>query len=102
MTPFPAQYGIWASTARETLLGVYGKTPFGTAEAIDVHQALRAQTINVARQMFLEDKTGSLEIGKYADIAVWDVDPYAVPPARIKDMKCELTVWNGKVVYERK
>ncbi len=101
VTPFPAQYGIWASTARETLLGVYGKTPFGTAEAIDVHQALRAQTINVARQMFLEDKTGSLEIGKYADIAVWDVDPYAVPPARIKDMKCELTVWNGKVVYEK-
>jgi len=36
VTPFPARYGIWASIERETLKGVYGKNPFGTAEAIDV------------------------------------------------------------------
>lgn len=101
VTPFPAQYGIWAAMTRETLLGVYGTTPFGTAEAIGIHDALRAQTLNVARQMFLEKKIGSLEVGKYADIAVWDRDPYTVPAAQIKDMICDLTVFNGQVVYER-
>jgi hypothetical protein len=101
VTPFPAQYGIWSAVTRESLLGVYGKTPFGTAEAIGVRAALRAQTIWAARQMFLESKIGSLEVGKYADIAVWDRDPYAVPPDQLDDLVCELTVFNGAIVYQR-
>jgi predicted amidohydrolase YtcJ len=101
VTPFPARYGIWSSVTRETLLGVHGKTPFGTAEAIGVRDALRAQTIAVARQMFLERAIGSIEVGKLADIAVWDRDPYEVPAAQLAEMVCELTVFDGKVVYER-
>lgn len=101
VTPFPARYGIWSAVARETLLGVNGKTPFGVAESVDVRTALRAVTIEVARQMFLEQKIGSIEVGKYADLAVWDRNPYAVPTASLKDMQCQLTVFNGRVVYER-
>ena len=101
VTPFPARYGLWSAVARETLLGTHGPTPFGTAESVDVHTALRAVTIEAARQMFLETKTGSLEIGKYADIAVWDRDPYTASTASLKDMQCQLTIFNGKVVFER-
>lgn len=101
VTPYPARYGIWSAVARETLLGTWGATPFGTAESVDVHAALRAVTIEAARQMFLERKVGSLEPGKYADLAVWDRDPYAVPTAQLKDMRCEMTVFNGRVVFER-
>ena len=39
-----------------------------------------------ARQMFLEDKIGTVEPGKKADIAVWDRDLYSVPTDQIKDM----------------
>jgi predicted amidohydrolase YtcJ len=99
VTPFPARYGIWAAMARETLLGVYGPNPYGRDEAVDVRTALRSYTIWAARQMFLEDKIGSVEVGKYADIAVWDRDPYRVPTADIKDLKCEMTLFQGKVVY---
>ena len=99
VTPFEARYGLWASVARETLLGVYGANPWGTAESVDIHTALRSYTIWSARQMFLEDKIGSIEVGKYADIAVWDRDPYTVPTADIKDMVCELTLFDGRVVY---
>jgi predicted amidohydrolase YtcJ len=74
VTPFPARYGLWASMARETLLGVYGANPYGMAEAIDLRSALRSYTLWAARQMFLEGKIGSLEPGKYADIAVWNKD----------------------------
>ena len=100
VTPFPAQYGIWAAIAREPLLGVYGKDPFGRAESVDVHAALRAVTIWAARQMFLEKKVGSIEVGKYADLAVWDRDFYSVPTAEIKDAKCVMTLFGGKVVFD--
>ena len=100
VTPFPAQYGIWAAIARAPLLGVYGKDPFGRAESVDVHTALRAVTIWAARQMFLEKKTGSIEVGKYADLAVWDRDFYSVPTAEIKDAKCLMTIFDGKVMFD--
>ena len=99
VTPFPARYGIWAAIAREPLLGTAGGDPFGRAESVDVHVALRAVTLWAARQMFLEKKVGSIEVGKYADLAVWDRDFYAVPTREIKDAKCLLTLFNGKVVF---
>jgi predicted amidohydrolase YtcJ len=100
VTPFAARYAIWSAVAREPLLGVYGKDPFGRAESVDVHTALRAVTIWAARQMFLEKKIGSIEPGKYADLAVWDRDFYSVPTDRIKDAKCLLTIFDGKIVYQ--
>jgi predicted amidohydrolase YtcJ len=101
VTPLPARYGLWASVAREPMKGTYGPHPFGTDEAIDVHTALRSYTIWAARQLFIEHQTGSLEPGKWADIAVWDRNPYAVPTAELKDMRCEMTLYKGKVVFER-
>ena len=99
VTPFAARYGIWAAVAREPLLGTYAKDPFGRAESVDVHTALRAVTIWAARQLFLEKKIGSIEAGKYADLAVWDRDPYTVPTAQLKDMQCQLTLFEGRIVY---
>lgn len=99
VTPYPARYGIWAAVARQTLLEQYGDA-FGRAEAIDVRTALKAVTIWAARQMFMEKKIGSIEPGKYADLAIWDRDPYRVPTADLKDMKCLLTIFNGKVVFQ--
>jgi hypothetical protein len=100
VTPFPARYGIWSSIAREPVLGVYGTHPFGTAESVGVHTALRSFTAWAAHQMFMEDKIGSIEVGKYADIAVWDRDPYSVETESIKDMRCEMTIFQGEVVYD--
>ncbi len=99
VTPFSARYGVWASVARRTERGVYGPTPFGTDEAIDVHDALRSFTTWSAHQFFMDDRIGSLEPGKYADIAVWDRNPYAVPTGDLRDMRCEMTVFDGEVVY---
>jgi predicted amidohydrolase YtcJ len=99
VTPLPARYGLWASVARETLLGTYGRQPFGTSESVDVRTALKSYTVWAARQLFIEGEAGSLERGKSADIAVWDRDPYAVPTAELKDLRCELTLFRGRVVY---
>jgi len=96
VTPFPARFGLWASIARQTLSD---KQPFGTAESIDIHTALKAYTIWAAHQLFLEDRIGSLERGKDADIAVWDRDLYSVPSESIKDLHCELTLLRGHIVF---
>jgi len=100
VTPLAARYGLWASVAREPLTPRYGSEPFGRSESVDVHAALRSYTIWAARQLFMEQRTGSLETGKSADIAVWDRDPYSVEIAKLKDMKCELTLFGGRVVYD--
>ena len=99
VTPVAARYGLWTSVARQTLEGTYGLEPFGTAEAIDVLTALHSYTNWAARQMFLEAKIGSLEVGKKADIAIWDRDLSTTPSDQIKDLKCLMTLFNGEVVY---
>ncbi len=101
VTPFPARYGVWASVARQPLLGVYGPQPYGTEESVDAETALRSFTTWAAHQMFLEDKVGTIEPGKYADLAVWDRNPLTVPTPELRDMTCEMTVFNGEVVYRR-
>jgi predicted amidohydrolase YtcJ len=100
VTPFAARYGLWASVERRTLQSAFGPQPFGTAESVDIRTALKSYTIWAAHQMFMEDRIGSLEVGKEADLAVWDRDPYTVPAASLRDMKCLLTLFNGRVVFD--
>jgi predicted amidohydrolase YtcJ len=100
VTPFPARYGIWAAVTRQPALGIYGGDPFGRDEVVDVRTALRAVTIWAARQMFLETKIGSIEAGKYADLAVWDRNPYQVSTNDLQEMRCELTLFAGKIVFQ--
>ena len=99
VTPFPARYGLWASVARQTLNGTYGATPFGTQESVDVKTALRSYTAWAAHQIFLDDRVGSIEVGKDADLAVWDRNLYTVATAALKDLRCEMTFVRGKIVY---
>ena len=102
VTPYAPRYGLWSSVAREPDGDRFGKAPFGTAEAVDIHTAMKSHTIWAARQLFLEKEAGSLEVGKLADVAIWDRNPYAVPTAQLKDMTCMMTLFGGKVVFERK
>ena len=97
VTPLAARYGLWASVARQTSAG---REPFGSTESVSRQTALRSFTAWGARQMFLEDKIGSLEAGKRADIAIWDRNIYTIPTPQIKDMKCLMTLLDGEVVYQ--
>ncbi|TRO52925.1 amidohydrolase, partial [Candidatus Bathyarchaeota archaeon] len=72
--PIPANIGLWAAVARETISGQV----ICPEERLTVQEALRTYTIWSARHVFMEDKIGSLEPGKYADMVVWDRDLYTV------------------------
>ncbi|TSE00708.1 amidohydrolase family protein [Skermania sp. ID1734] len=68
-------------------------------ERISVDQAIRAQTIDAAWQLFSEDIIGSIEVGKYADLVVLSADPRSVPPETIADLEVRATYLAGKEVY---
>jgi predicted amidohydrolase YtcJ len=101
VTPIEARYGLWASSSRETLKETFGKTPFGTQEAVDIHAALRSYTAWAARQIGADKDAGTLAVGKSADIAVWDRNPYTIPAAELKEMVCEATLFRGRIVFRR-
>jgi predicted amidohydrolase YtcJ len=101
VTPFPARYGLWSSVARRTLHGTFGATPFGENEAVDARTALRSYTAWAAHQLFLDDRVGTIEVTKDADLAVWDRDPYTVPTDQLKEMRCDLTIFKGRIVHRR-
>ncbi len=62
-------------------------------------EALKSYTINGAYASFQEDKLGSIEKGKLADIVVLSNDLLKVPDDQIKDTKIILTMVGGEVVY---
>ncbi|MBS0374295.1 MAG: amidohydrolase [Proteobacteria bacterium] len=62
-------------------------------------EALRAATIVAARELHVDDVTGSLEPGKYADLIVLDRDPLEIPAEEIAAVKVLETVVGGRVVY---
>lgn len=71
-------------------------------EALSREQALRFYTLNNAHLMFLEDRVGSLEEGKLADLVVVGRDILTRPIDDIKDTQCLRTYLGGKLIYERK
>ena len=64
-------------------------------ERLTVEQAIRAQTIDAAWQLFSDDVIGSLEVGKYADLVVLSADPRTVPPEQIADLRGARDVSGG-------
>ncbi len=68
-------------------------------EALSREQALRFYTINNAKLLFLEEKTGSLEAGKLADLVVLDTDLLTCPEERIAATRALRTYVNGQLVY---
>jgi predicted amidohydrolase YtcJ len=74
-------------------------------EVIDIHDMIKAYTINGARALKQEDFTGSIEVGKKADLAVLDrniIDLYeAGNGLGIADTKVDATFFDGELVYQR-
>jgi len=90
------------------LVGIYGAVTRQAAsgqvlipgECISASRALAMYTINAAYASFEEDVKGSITPGKLADLVVLSADPITVSPEQIKDIKVEMTIIGGEVVWE--
>jgi len=84
-----------------TRMGPAGEThtPFLPGERINLPEAIAAFTINAAYTNRLEKTTGSIEVGKSADLVVLDHNLFAIPPAQISKSKVVLTLFGGQPVH---
>lgn len=69
-------------------------------ESVDTRTALAAYTIGAARANRLDSETGTIEVGKAADLVVLDRDPLAVPPRELSTIRVRTTYVDGTVVHE--
>lgn len=75
--------------------------PSGPEQCVDLATAVRAYTINAARQDFAESWKGSVEVGKVADLCVLGGDLRAADPHDIPGIPIDLTVLGGEIVFDR-
>ena len=95
--PYPPLMAIHGLVNRRTKAG----KPIGQSQKISVIEALKMYTVHSAYQQLDEDKIGSIEEGKLADMVVLGEDILTVPIETIKDIPVEMTIIDGKVVYQR-
>ena len=74
----------------------------GGIEKVDILDIIRMFTYNGAYVSFEEDIKGSIEEGKLADIVVLSEDILSYPKEKVMDIKVNMTMIDGKIVYERK
>ncbi|MFF3212892.1 amidohydrolase [Streptomyces sp. NPDC002886] len=73
--------------------------PFFPEQALTLSQALTAYTAGSAWVNHLDEVTGTVEEGKYADLVVLDRDPFAHPPLEIADTRVLRTYIDGELVF---
>jgi predicted amidohydrolase YtcJ len=88
---------LWIAVARQSDRG----NVYGAQQKLSRLDALRAVTLWAAWLSFDEDKLGSLESGKLADLVVIDRDYLNCPEGEIRKIKVLRTIVGGKTVFLR-
>ena len=91
-------FGIMEIAVTGVLAGENG-APYWPEELITREQAITAMTINIAKQMFIENERGSVKEGKYADFLLVDKDVLTCPASEIHSAKPAATYFEGKKVF---
>jgi predicted amidohydrolase YtcJ len=68
-------------------------------QAVTVEQMIRSFTINGARANYLDTITGSIEVGKSADLIVLDRNLFRINPKKLFDTQVLLTMFQGRILY---
>jgi predicted amidohydrolase YtcJ len=99
VAPLQPLMGIYAAVTRRTL---DDRNPGGwiPEQKISVAEAVHAYTVGSAFAQFDEQVKGSLEPGKLADLVVLSNDIFHIDPVEIQNTRVDLTVFDGRVIYE--
>jgi predicted amidohydrolase YtcJ len=76
-----------------------GAEPLLPEEAIDLATAIKAATLGAAYGNFLDQETGSIEVGKLADLIVIDKNLFDIPARDISEASVMLTLFEGESVF---
>jgi hypothetical protein len=97
VVPVNQMLTVWTAVNRPLRSG----GTLGGDQRITPFQALQAITVNAAYQYREEDRKGTIEPGKLADLVVLTADPNTVEPMSIKDIEVLETIKEGRTVYRR-
>ena len=70
-------------------------------QALTLEDLIAAYTIGAAYQLHQEEITGSIEVGKAADLVILDRDLFAIPPEDLSETSVVMTLIDGEVVYRQ-
>ena len=101
VAPLRPIIGIYAAVTRRT---IDGKNPNGWVpeQKVTVAQAVRAYTVNAAYAEGEENIKGAIIPGQFADLAVLSQDIFHIDPAQIDATEIDITIFDGRIVHERK
>lgn len=94
MAPVEPLTLVWTAVNRETSEG----NKYSQDQRISVFDAMKAVTIDAARTLNLENKIGTLTPLKNANFTILNENPFKVEPMRIRDIKVDGVVYNGKYI----
>jgi predicted amidohydrolase YtcJ len=92
-------FGVWAAVTRQTSDGANPKG-WVPSQKISVEEALRAYTVGNAAMVGELDVSGTVSVGKRADLVILSHDPRKVAPDFLKDINVVRTLLNGQTVFE--
>ena len=96
--PYSPIFTFWQSLARRD--GLTGEALATDGPRLSRAEALRIYTLNGARAAFWEDRIGSIEPGKLADLVVLSDDIMTIPEDRIPDTRVLATLVGGRPVHD--
>ncbi len=88
---------VWCAVNRITRKGA----EIGKEQSISVFDALKGITTYAAYAYHEEDKKGTIEVGKLADLVILDKNPLKADPRELMDIVVEETIKEGKTLYRR-
>ena len=95
--PIDPFIGFWSFIVREDVDGRVGRPD----QILARDDVLRMYTANGTYGIFAEDKWGTIEVGKLADMLVLSDDIFSVPAAQIRSIQPVMTIVNGEIVFQR-
>lgn len=101
IAPFDPLLGIYAATQRRRPDGT-PKEGFAADQAVSLEEAVRAYTGWGAHALGLGERLGRLSEGFAADCVVLSQDPFRAPPEELLATHVEMTIVDGRIVYDRR
>ena len=89
----------WSVGSLDPFVGIENALSKNHKSMPDLDSAIRAYTINAAYSMRQDDTTGSLDVGKYADLLVLDVNIFDVPVSEISKTRVLFSMFQGDVIF---
>ena len=73
----------------------------GPDQALTLEETIRIHTLNGAWTLRLDEVSGSIEVGKSADMIVLNHNLFEIPDSDIHKTEVETTIFQGRAVYTR-